>query len=51
MDHAYVFYIQFLKKPLLLKSGQIFDQLAKLGKSTQETYNWGGWLILKDGIN
>ena len=33
-------------KTLLLKLGQIFDELAKLGKSTQDTYNRGGWLIL-----
>ena len=25
--------------------------MAKLGKSTQDTYNWGGWLILKDLLN
>ena len=31
---------------LLLKLGQIFDEVAKLGKSTQDTYNRGGWLIL-----
>ena len=31
---------------LLLKLGQIFDKVAKLGKSTLDTYNWGGWLIL-----
>ena len=34
------------KKTLLLKLGQIFDEVAKLGKSTQDTYNGGGWLIL-----
>ena len=33
-----------LKKTLLLKLG--FDELAKLGKSTQVSYNWGGWLTL-----
>ena len=27
---------------LLLKLGQIFDEVAKLGKSTQDTYNRGG---------
>ena len=38
---------------LLLKLGQIFDEVAKLGKSTQDT-NRGGWLILlgllKNGV-
>ena len=34
------------EKTLLLKLGQIFDEVAKLGKSTQDTYNWGGQLIL-----
>ena len=34
MDHAYVFYIQFLKKPLLLKSEPIFDDVTKIGKET-----------------
>ena len=28
---------------LLLKLGQIFDKLAKLGKSTQDTYREDGW--------
>ena len=32
---------------LLLKLGQIFDEVAKLGKSTQDAYNPGKWLILK----
>ena len=27
------------KNTLLLKLGQIFDEVAKLGKSTQDTYN------------
>ena len=31
---------------LLLKLGQIFDEVAKLGKSTQDAYNPGKWLIL-----
>ena len=31
---------------LLLKLGQIFDEVAKLGKSTQDAYNLGKWLIL-----
>ena len=31
---------------LLLKLGQIFDEVAKLGKSTQDSYNPGKWLIL-----
>ena len=31
---------------LLLKLGQIFDEVAKLGKSTQEAYNPRKWLIL-----
>ena len=34
------------KKTLLLNLGQIFDEVAKLGKSTQDAYNRGGWLIL-----
>ena len=34
------------KKTLLLKLGQSFDELAKLGKSIQGTHNRGGWLIL-----
>ena len=42
-----IFFITSTKKILLLKLGQIFDELAKLGKSTQDTYNQGGWLILK----
>ena len=29
------------------KLGQIFDELAKLGKSIQDTHNRGGWLICK----
>ena len=31
---------------LLLKLGQIFDEVAKLGKSTQDAYNPRKWLIL-----
>ena len=31
---------------LLLKLGQVFDEVAKLGKSTQDAYNPGKWLIL-----
>ena len=31
---------------LLLELGQIFDEVAKLGKSTQDTYNRREWLIL-----
>ena len=31
---------------LLLKLGQIFDEVAKLGESTQDAYNPGKWLIL-----
>ena len=30
---------------LLLKLGQIFDKVAKLGKLTQDAYNPGKWLI------
>ena len=37
--------INFLST-LLLKLGQIFDEVAKLGKSTQGAYNPGKWLIL-----
>ena len=32
----------------LLKSGPIFDMVAKLGKATRNNYDWGAWLILKD---
>ena len=32
--------------PLLVKLGQIFDEVAKLGKSTQDAHNLGKWLIL-----
>ena len=42
---AFFYKINFLTT-LLLKLGQIFDKVAKLGKSTQDTYHWGGWLIL-----
>ena len=31
---------------LLLKLGQIFDEVAKLGKPTQDAYDPGKWLIL-----
>ena len=31
---------------LLLKLGQIFEEVAKLGKSTQDAHNPGKWLIL-----
>ena len=31
---------------LSLKLDQIFDEVAKLGKSTQDAYNPGKWLIL-----
>ena len=31
----------------MVKSCPIFDEVAKLGKSTHDTYNGGGWLILK----
>ena len=31
---------------LLLKLGQIFDEMAELGKSTQDAHNPGKWLIL-----
>ena len=31
---------------LFLKLGQIFDEVAKLGKSTQDAHNLGKWLIL-----
>ena len=38
----------------MVKACPIFDEVAKLGKSTQDTYNWGGWLILyallKNGV-
>ena len=44
-----------LKKTLLLKLGKIFDEVAKLGKSTQDTFNRRGWLILyallKNGVD
>ena len=32
---------------LLLKLGLIFDEVAKLGKSTQDAHNPGKWLILQ----
>ena len=42
------------KRTLLLNLGQILDKVAKLGKSTQDSYNLGGWLILlyllKNGV-
>jgi hypothetical protein len=31
----------------MVKSCPIFNEVAKLGKSTQDTYNQGGWLILR----
>ena len=31
----------------MVKSCPIFDEVAKLGKSTQDTHNRGGWLILQ----
>ena len=38
----------------MVKSCPIFDEVAKLGKSTKDAYNWGGWLILyallKNGV-
>jgi hypothetical protein len=41
-------------KNFIIKLGQIFDEVAKLGKSNQDTYNWGGWLslyaLLKNGV-
>ena len=39
-------FCSFKKKTLLLKLGPIFDEVAKLGKATQDTYNWEEWLIL-----
>ena len=44
-------FITPIKKTWLLKLGQIFDKLAKLGKSTQDAYNQEGWLILQDLLN
>ena len=42
-----IFFITSILKPLqMVKSCPIFDEMAKLGKSTQDTYDWGGWLIL-----
>ena len=48
---AYFLLLAFFDKinfltTLLLKLGQIFDEVAKLGKSTQDAYNPGKWLIL-----
>ena len=31
----------------MVKSCPIFDEVAKLGKSAQDTYNYREWLILK----
>ena len=36
------------KTTFLLKSGTIFHQTAKLGKTSRDTYNPGLWLILLD---
>ena len=36
----------FNSKKKLLKSGSILDKVTKLGKATQDVYNWVGWLIL-----
>ena len=41
-----IFWYNKFLTTLLLKLGQIFDEVAKLGKSTQEAYNPGKWLIL-----
>ena len=48
---AHFFLLAFFDKinfltTLLLKLSQIFDEVAKLGKSTQDAYNPGKWLIL-----
>ena len=29
----------------------LFDEAAKLGKASEDTYNWGRWLILYDLLN
>ena len=29
----------------------LFDEVAKLGKASEDAYNWGGWLILKNLFN
>ena len=42
---AFFYKINF-STTLLLKLGQIFDEVAKLGKSTQGAHNSGKWLIL-----
>ena len=42
----HIFYNFKFKKTLLLKLGQIFDEVAKLDKSTQDAYNPGKWPIL-----
>ena len=36
---------------LALKSCPIFDEGAKLCKTSKDTYNWGGRLILDDLLN
>ena len=42
-----IFFITSTKKNFITKIRPIFDELAKPGKSTQDTYNRGGWLILE----
>ena len=34
-----------LKITFLMKSGSIFEEVAKLGKASCDAYNWGRWLI------
>ena len=35
-----------LKTILLVKSGSIIDEVAKVGKATKDAYKQGEWLIL-----
>ena len=46
------FLVTSILEPLyLLKSCTIFSKAAKLCKVSQDAYNQGGWLILKDLLN
>ena len=49
------FFVTSILKPLqMVKSCQIFDQVAKLGKASRDAYNPGLWIILyallKNGV-
>ena len=34
-----------------IHSKELFDKAAKLGKTSEDAYNLGGWLILLDLLN